>query len=390
MRVRFHPAPIAAALSAALVVAQPAPSFAVVLDLPAQRDTWLRESNPGENHGTDGSLNAMRSDSDDRRPLLAFDLDPIAGWFVRSAFLRLNVTDVDQTGKAVEIYRVTSAWAESTATWATHGNAYDSTRVYGSFLADVAGSVLVDVTVLAREWADGTRPNYGLMLLPTSIDDESRYTSREGGVPTEQPALVVDAVSVLATPIDLSVKKAIDDPAPHEGDVVTFTVSVTNVSGYPATGVAVSDLLPPGLTLSAARPGQGQYFPGTGAWSVGSVGPAEAVKLALSATVEPGTGGTRITNVATLTTLDQIDSNPANDTGSASVDIVAPTSSSISGVLFEDVNYGGGAGRDGAAAAGVPRPGARVELYDDAGTFLTATTTQSGGAYAFPGLDTGN
>jgi hypothetical protein len=36
---------------------------------------------------------------------------------------------------------------------------------------------------------------------------------------------------------------------------------------------------------------------------------------------------------------------------------------SISGTVFEDVNYGGGAGRDLVASAGVRRPNARVELY---------------------------
>jgi hypothetical protein len=57
--------------------------------------------------------------------------------------------------------------------------------------------------------------------------------------------------------------------------------------------------------------------------------------------------------------------------------------------VFEDVNYGGGAGRDRAtalAAGGSGRPGARVELYDSAGNFVAATTTDSAGAYTFSGL----
>ena len=37
----------------------------------------------------------------------------------------------------------------------------------------------------------------------------------------------------------------------------------------------------------------------------------------------------------------------------------------VSGTVFEDVNYGGGAGRDQATSSGVARSGARVELYDD-------------------------
>ena len=59
---------------------------------------------------------------------------------------------------------------------------------------------------------------------------------------------------------------------------------------------------------------------------------------------------------------------------------------SVSGRVFEDLNYGGGAGRDFATAAGVVRSGARVELYDNAGAFVTSTTTDGSGNYSFSGL----
>ena len=55
----------------------------------------------------------------------------------------------------------------------------------------------------------------------------------------------------------------------------------------------------------------------------------------------------------------------------------------ISGTVFEDFNYGGGAGRDRASAAGSDRPTARVELYDGAGAFQTSTVTDALGNYAF-------
>ena len=64
--------------------------------------------------------------------------------------------------------------------------------------------------------------------------------------------------------------------------------------------------------------------------------------------------------------------------------------SSISGTVFEDVNYGGGAGRDQATASGVARSGARVELYDATGTYVTFTTTDGFGNYSFPGLAAAN
>ena len=68
---------------------------------------------------------------------------------------------------------------------------------------------------------------------------------------------------------------------------------------------------------------------------------------------------------------------------------------SISGVVFEDVNYGGGLGRTQVTSLGVGRAGARVELYTvTAGipTLVNATTdvktTASDGSYSFTGLAT--
>lgn len=56
----------------------------------------------------------------------------------------------------------------------------------------------------------------------------------------------------------------------------------------------------------------------------------------------------------------------------------------ISGTVFEDRNYGGGAGRGLATAGGVTAgiAGVRVELYNG-NTFVTSTTTDANGAYSF-------
>ena len=63
---------------------------------------------------------------------------------------------------------------------------------------------------------------------------------------------------------------------------------------------------------------------------------------------------------------------------------------SLSGKVFEDVNYGGGAGRSYTTAAGVARSAARVELYGSTGNFVSSTTTDASGAYNFTGLQPGN
>jgi parallel beta-helix repeat protein len=76
--------------------------------------------------------------------------------------------------------------------------------------------------------------------------------------------------------------------------------------------------------------------------------------------------------------------------GAVALKAAPPPSYSISGAVFEDVNYWGGAGRSLAASAGSTRSNARVELYNGGGTFVSSTTTNASGAYSFSGLAAGN
>ncbi|MCE2661222.1 MAG: hypothetical protein LW854_23850, partial [Rubrivivax sp.] len=59
----------------------------------------------------------------------------------------------------------------------------------------------------------------------------------------------------------------------------------------------------------------------------------------------------------------------------------------IAGTVFEDVNYGGGAGRSLAASSGAPVSGARVELFDSSGAYVSATSTAVDGSYSFSALN---
>jgi hypothetical protein len=60
----------------------------------------------------------------------------------------------------------------------------------------------------------------------------------------------------------------------------------------------------------------------------------------------------------------------------------------ISGTVFEDVDYGGGPGRSRVASSGQPLANVRVELYRrSTGTFVASTTTNASGQYT---LSTGN
>jgi uncharacterized repeat protein (TIGR01451 family) len=59
---------------------------------------------------------------------------------------------------------------------------------------------------------------------------------------------------------------------------------------------------------------------------------------------------------------------------------VTTVSSPITGTVFDDADYGGGAGRSRVTAGGAGVASARVELYDASGNFKTAVTTGRHGA----------
>ncbi|MEZ4648048.1 MAG: SdrD B-like domain-containing protein [Candidatus Eisenbacteria bacterium] len=71
---------------------------------------------------------------------------------------------------------------------------------------------------------------------------------------------------------------------------------------------------------------------------------------------------------------------------------IAGTLYEIAGTVFEDVNYGGGAGANLTAANArgggftLERGGVTVELYDTALEYVTSTTTAGDGTYSFAGL----
>ena len=69
--------------------------------------------------------------------------------------------------------------------------------------------------------------------------------------------------------------------------------------------------------------------------------------------------------------------------------ILKVPSNLIAGRVFEDVNYGGGAGRNYAAASAVPVPNATVELYDNLGVLIDTQTSDATGNFVFAGMVNG-
>jgi uncharacterized repeat protein (TIGR01451 family) len=138
------------------------------------------------------------------------------------------------------------------------------------------------------------------------------------GAATFDPDLDNNTGTATVTPqqADLGLTKTVDNPKPHVGDVVTFTITLTNHGPNDATNVTAEDLLPAGLEFVAATEQQGSYDPVLGEWTVGTVPVGTSVTLTLQARV---TATTPQTNVVTIGHSDQFDPNPDNNEADSTV-----------------------------------------------------------------------
>ncbi len=104
---------------------------------------------------------------------------------------------------------------------------------------------------------------------------------------------------------------------------MTFTVTVVNAGPDQATNVAVTDILPSGLTFVSSTPSQGTYNNTTGVWAVGSINNGANATLQIVATV--AIAGAK-TNSAQITASDQFDPDSTPGNSASTEDDQASTS----------------------------------------------------------------
>lgn len=223
--------------------------------------------------------------------------------------------------------------------------------------------------------------NYTLAATPPSIFKLGFGASTGGSTNYHE----IRNLSITA-PTDLSITKTDGVNSLLAGGPVTYTITVRNNGQSPVSGAVVVDTVPASIGsvtwtcnasaggACAAASGSGNAINTTADLAAGGTA-TYVVKGVVDANASgPISNTATVTPPATLTDLNTAD-NSATDTDTVTY--------GLAGQVFEDVNYGGGAGRNFGAAAGVGRPNARVELYNSSGAFVAATTTDASGRYGF-------
>ncbi|SHI86663.1 DUF11 domain-containing protein, partial [Aquimarina spongiae] len=190
-------------------------------------------------------------------------------------------------------------------------------------LAITSGAILTltyDVTVNAT----GPYINSAQITASDQFDPDSDPSADEtvddlgDSVPDDDE----DTANVTIQTANLDLDKTVSPGSADVGDSVVFTITVTNTGPDTATNVSVIDQLPAGFSYQTDNSG-GDYAPGSGVWTVGTVAVGVPASIQITALVNAPTGATgEYTNIAEISASDQVDPNstPNNDDGDQSED----------------------------------------------------------------------
>ncbi|MGL4669595.1 MAG: DUF7507 domain-containing protein, partial [Methanobacteriaceae archaeon] len=110
---------------------------------------------------------------------------------------------------------------------------------------------------------------------------------------------------------DVAITKTVNNSSPYNGDIITYTLKVTNNGPNNATMVRVIDMFPDGLSYISSNGSKGTYNVSTGVWSIGNLANGETVVLTIVAQVE--VENTTINNSASQLHSTGFDTNISND-----------------------------------------------------------------------------
>lgn len=122
-----------------------------------------------------------------------------------------------------------------------------------------------------------------------------------------------DSATVVLDVADLSLQKTVSPATVSINDNVIFTIRATNSGPNNATGITVSDHLPPGYTYVSDN-GGGKYNNATGIWNVGNLNNGNSLTLQITAKVNVVSSPNDYINTAEIQTAHQFDpdSTPGN------------------------------------------------------------------------------
>ena len=146
------------------------------------KDSVMYEQLPDDNFGSSDYIYSWPC-CGDVKGLIEFDISSFQGTTIDSATLSLYQWMNYPHTLTLGLYRVTSAWNESTVTWNTMPT-IDATPVSTLTMTDGYSATwrAWDVTDVVQDWSSGTYENYGLMISRISGTEQIGLLSSENDI----------------------------------------------------------------------------------------------------------------------------------------------------------------------------------------------------------------
>jgi uncharacterized repeat protein (TIGR01451 family) len=188
----------------------------------------------------------------------------------------------------------------------------------GSLAKNASATMTITVQVTA---ASGTRISNTASIIALNQYDTNTANNTAVALLSVAGAdiQVTKQVRVQATPANPYASSALAQP----NNTIEYLITVSNLGPNNATGLALTDYLPSGVSYVSSSASQGSYdgrSNGTKIRTIGSLNNGASATLTIVATVDTGATGT-ITNVGMITATGQPDPNENNNISSAYITI---------------------------------------------------------------------
>jgi hypothetical protein len=216
----------------------------------------------------EGSLDAanLRLAKGQQSVLVRFDLSPLpAGIQIVSANLSLWCYYAQfSTPTLIEAYQVLRSWTDAEATWnewrsgeawaepGCNGGGVDRTTVPVTTrnLSTAERWYAFDITSAVRQWASGSVPNYGLLLLASSVSNRHALRSSDWWDLSLRPKLEIQYMVPTVTPTASQTGTPTSSPTATQTPTVTPTATPGDT---PTTTLTPTETLTPTVTATATQ-----------------------------------------------------------------------------------------------------------------------------------------
>jgi len=115
-----------------------------------------------------------------------------------------------------------------------------------------------------------------------------------------------------------SITNSVDKTTANVGDIVIYTINITNTGSVNATGLMVTDDWPVGIAYVSSSADKGNYDNSTTIWTVGNLNTGSSAKLTITANVVSRAGVLILDNMVRVSKVDQTDNEMPKQTANAS------------------------------------------------------------------------